>query len=128
MTNTNFHKIEGLSNSWLYNRTQNGIFYRIIIPIFFFVSQRSRGFGFITFSTPEAVDRVLTVSSHSLDGKKIDPKHATPKSKSKANKVILLIHSFARKSIGLINKFIIISFYLDYDLFVSRPKKYSLVE
>ena len=24
--------------------------------------------------------------SHSLDGKKIDPKHATPKSKSKANK------------------------------------------
>merc|ERR1712226_599389 len=50
------------------------------------VTQRSRGFGFITFSTPEAVDRVLTVSSHSLDGKKIDPKHATPKSKSKSNK------------------------------------------
>merc|ERR1719464_1542716 len=50
------------------------------------VTQRSRGFGFITFSTPEAVDRVLSVPSHSLDGKKIDPKHATPKSKSKANK------------------------------------------
>ena len=48
--------------------------------------QRSRGFGFITFQTPEAVDRVLSVPSHSLDGKKIDPKHATPKSKSKANK------------------------------------------
>ena len=48
--------------------------------------QRSRGFGFITFATPEAVDRVLSVPSHSLDGKKIDPKHATPKSKSKANK------------------------------------------
>ena len=51
------------------------------------IQQRSRGFGFITFSSPEAVDRVLAVSSHSLDGKKIDPKHATPKSKSKANKV-----------------------------------------
>jgi RNA-binding protein Musashi len=50
------------------------------------ITQRSRGFGFITFSNPDAVDRVLTVPSHTLDGKKIDPKHATPKSKSKANK------------------------------------------
>ena len=32
------------------------------------------------------MDRVLSVPSHCLDGKKIDPKHATPKSKSKANK------------------------------------------
>ena len=29
---------------------------------------------------------MLAVPSHCLDGKKIDPKHATPKSKSKANK------------------------------------------
>jgi len=50
------------------------------------ITQRSRGFGFITFSNPDAVDRVLAVPSHTLDGKKIDPKHATPKSKSKANK------------------------------------------
>ena len=52
----------------------------------FYQFQRSRGFGFITFSNPDAVDRVLSVPSHCLDGKKIDPKHATPKSKSKANK------------------------------------------
>ena len=53
---------------------------------FLFNFQRSRGFGFIPFSNPDAVDRVLSVPSHCLDGKKIDPKHATPKSKSKANK------------------------------------------
>jgi len=29
---------------------------------------------------------VLAIPTHSLDGKKIDPKHATPKSKSKNNK------------------------------------------
>ncbi len=51
-----------------------------------FQLQRSRGFGFITFANPDSVERVLTIPSHTLDGKKIDPKHATPKSKSKANK------------------------------------------
>ena len=32
------------------------------------------------------MERVLAVPSHILDGKKIDPKPATPKSKSKENK------------------------------------------
>ena len=36
--------------------------------------------------SPSTVDRVLSVPSHTLDGKKIDPKPATPKSKSKENK------------------------------------------
>lgn len=43
--------------------------------------QRSRGFGFITFSEPSSVDNVLKVPIHTLDGKKIDPKHATPKNR-----------------------------------------------
>jgi RNA-binding protein Musashi len=43
--------------------------------------QRSRGFGFITFSEPSTVQKVLKEPEHTLDGKKIDPKHATPKSK-----------------------------------------------
>lgn len=47
------------------------------------VTQRSRGFGFITFSEPASVDNVLKVPIHTLDGKKIDPKHATPKNKPK---------------------------------------------
>ncbi|KAH1021871.1 hypothetical protein HUJ04_011356 [Dendroctonus ponderosae] len=43
----------------------------------------SRGFGFITFSEPSSVDKVLKVPIHTLDGKKIDPKHATPKNRPK---------------------------------------------
>ena len=46
--------------------------------------QRSRGFGFITFSEPDTVQKVLKVPIHTLDGKKIDPKHATPKNRAKA--------------------------------------------
>lgn len=45
--------------------------------------QRSRGFGFITFAEPASVDNVLKVPIHTLDGKKIDPKHATPKNRPK---------------------------------------------
>lgn len=51
--------------------------------IFFLLFQRSRGFGFITFSEPASVDKVLKVPIHTLDGKKIDPKHATPKNRPK---------------------------------------------
>lgn len=49
----------------------------------FLFSQRSRGFGFITFSEPSSVENVLKVPIHTLDGKKIDPKHATPKNRPK---------------------------------------------
>ena len=45
--------------------------------------QRSRGFGFITFAEPGSVDKVLKCPMHTLDGKKIDPKHATPKNRAK---------------------------------------------
>ncbi|KAK9710945.1 RNA recognition motif [Popillia japonica] len=47
------------------------------------VTQRSRGFGFITFAEPSSVEKVLKVPIHTLDGKKIDPKHATPKNRPK---------------------------------------------
>jgi RNA-binding protein Musashi len=42
---------------------------------------KQEGFGFITFSEPSTVQKVLKEPEHTLDGKKIDPKHATPKSK-----------------------------------------------
>jgi len=42
-------------------------------------TRRSRGFGFVTFSDPSGVDKVLTLPAHELDGKKIDPKLAFPR-------------------------------------------------
>jgi len=43
-------------------------------------TKRSRGFGFVTFADASAVDKVLENGPHELDGKKIDPKIAFPKS------------------------------------------------
>ncbi|KAK7013360.1 Chromatin assembly complex, subunit 3 [Halocaridina rubra] len=50
------------------------------------VTQRSRGFGFITFGDASSVEKVIGVPNHVLDGKKIDPKHATPKNKGRTNR------------------------------------------
>ena len=42
-------------------------------------TRRSRGFGFITFSDPMAVDKVLSFPMHQLDGKIVEPKVAVPR-------------------------------------------------
>ncbi|XP_073840587.1 RNA-binding protein 6 isoform X1 [Musca autumnalis] len=42
-------------------------------------TRRSRGFGFITFSDPASVDKVLAQGTHEIDGKKVDPKVAFPR-------------------------------------------------
>ena len=42
-------------------------------------TRRSRGFGFVTFSDPTAVDKVLKYPIHQLDGKIIEPKVAVPR-------------------------------------------------
>ncbi|XP_047736295.1 RNA-binding protein Musashi homolog 2 [Hyalella azteca] len=51
-----------------------------------FPPPRSRGFGFITFGDPSSVEKVIAVPNHCLDGKKIDPKHATPKNRGRSNR------------------------------------------
>ncbi|KAG6478868.1 heterogeneous nuclear ribonucleoprotein 1-like [Zingiber officinale] len=42
-------------------------------------TQRPRGFGFITYDTEEAVDKVLFNTFHDLNGKKVEVKRAVPK-------------------------------------------------
>ncbi|XP_065189096.1 RNA-binding protein Musashi homolog 2-like [Sycon ciliatum] len=42
-------------------------------------TQRSRGFGFVTFRETATVGKVLKAASHLLDGRKIDPKPAVPR-------------------------------------------------
>ncbi|XP_028413489.1 heterogeneous nuclear ribonucleoprotein A1-like [Dendronephthya gigantea] len=44
-------------------------------------SRKPRGFGFVTYENIESVDTVLSVESHILDGKKIDPKRAVAREK-----------------------------------------------
>ena len=42
-------------------------------------TQRPRGFGFITYDSEEAVDRVLYKTFHELNGKMVEVKRAVPK-------------------------------------------------
>jgi len=42
-------------------------------------TRRSRGFGFISFSDPAAVEKVLSFPLHQLDGKMVEPKVAVPR-------------------------------------------------
>ncbi|XP_072163862.1 RNA-binding protein Musashi homolog 2-like isoform X2 [Diadema setosum] len=42
-------------------------------------TRRSRGFGFVTFSDPATVEKVIQRGTHEVDKKKVDPKVAFPK-------------------------------------------------
>ena len=48
------------------------------------VTGRSRGFGFLTFKDPRAVDEVIK-KDHILDGKLIDPKRAIAREEQDKN-------------------------------------------
>ncbi|XP_057669273.1 RNA-binding protein Musashi homolog Rbp6 isoform X1 [Diorhabda carinulata] len=54
----------------------NGVIYSMDLGV---SVSTPRGFGFITFTDPSSVDKVLAQGTHELDGKKIDPKVAFPR-------------------------------------------------
>ena len=49
-------------------------------------TNRSRGFGFVTFADPLNIEAVLANCPHSLDGRTIDPKACNPRSMQKPKK------------------------------------------
>ncbi|XP_039027388.1 heterogeneous nuclear ribonucleoprotein 1-like [Hibiscus syriacus] len=53
-------------------------------------TQRTRGFGFITYDSEEAVDRVLLKNFHELNGKMVEVKRAVPKELSPSRNHSLL--------------------------------------
>ncbi|GLJ18371.1 hypothetical protein SUGI_0325170 [Cryptomeria japonica] len=53
-----------------------------VVVMYDHVSQRPRGFGFITFDTEDAVDKVVTKNFHQLHDKMVEVKRALPKEMS----------------------------------------------
>ncbi|KAB0358585.1 hypothetical protein FD754_002741 [Muntiacus muntjak] len=54
-------------------------------------SKRSRGFGFVTFSSMAEVDAAMAARPHSIDGKTVAPKRAVPREESGQPGVFLTV-------------------------------------
>jgi len=50
-------------------------------------TNKSKGFGFITFKEPESLDAAQAKRPHTIDGKKVDTKRAMPRDEAQENKV-----------------------------------------
>lgn len=50
-------------------------------------TNRSKGFGFITFKEPDSLDTTQTKRPHVIDGKTVDTKRAMPRDEAQENKV-----------------------------------------
>ncbi|XP_073313070.1 heterogeneous nuclear ribonucleoprotein 1-like [Primulina huaijiensis] len=70
------------------------------------ITQRPRGFGFITYDSEDAVDRVLHKTFHELNGKMVEVKRAVPKELSPGpsrSPVIGYNYGFSRTNNSLTN-------------------------
>lgn len=50
-------------------------------------TNRSKGFGFVTFKEPDSLDSAQSKRPHMIDGKKVDTKRAMPRDEAQENKV-----------------------------------------
>lgn len=65
-------------------------------------SKRSRGFGFVTFSSMAEVDAAMAARPHSIDGRVVEPKRAVAREVSKTRPFIVQLKK--RKPILKIRK------------------------
>ncbi|KAM7280609.1 hypothetical protein ACFE04_007743 [Oxalis oulophora] len=70
-------------------------------------TQRPRGFGFITYDSEDAVDRVLHKTFHELNGKMVEVKRAVPKELSPAtpSRLPLVGFNHGLSRVNLLNNF-----------------------
>jgi RNA recognition motif-containing protein len=68
--------------------SQFGTIEDVIIKIDFNTG-RSRGFGFVLFENKDAIDKIFSISEHSINGKSIDPKPAKHKGSSPIRKIFI---------------------------------------
>ncbi|GLT57556.1 hypothetical protein SLA2020_305220 [Shorea laevis] len=68
-------------------------------------TQRPRGFGFITYDSEEAVDRVLHKTFHELNGKMVEVKRAVPKELSPGPSRSPLIGYGANRTANFLNNY-----------------------
>lgn len=50
-------------------------------------TNRSKGFGFVTFKEPDSLDSAQSKRPHTIDGKQVDTKRAMPRDEAQENKV-----------------------------------------
>ncbi|CAH2078799.1 unnamed protein product [Thlaspi arvense] len=74
-----------------------------VVVMFDHKTQRPRGFGFITYDSEEAVDRVLQKTFHELDGKMVEVKVAVPKETSPSqNRNLNSLNSFGSSRMSML--------------------------